>query len=278
MSYIDPYRELPGFCNCPPVNPCPPPFQVHPCCCACPGSVGPTGPTGATGMADTIEVRNTITGEPGSAASVTDITGGPHHILDFVIPKGDNGIPGPTGATGPAGESITGPAGPAGPTGPPGEPGGEGLFAYGGLYNAGSQLVFFTTADTQVQIRLNTSMPMHAVTANGNNTMTIQSAGDYEINYNILLNTSKACNVAAGVRRNGTIIQETRGSQTMAVDSTDSISFDGRLSASVIVSLVTGDVLDLTISVVRTLPAGLDAIINGYANAALTVKRLNGIA
>ena len=229
-------------------------------------------------MADTIEVRNTITGEPGSAASVTDITGGPHHILDFVIPKGDNGIPGPTGATGPAGESITGPAGPAGPTGPPGEPGGEGLFAYGGLYNAGSQLVFFTTADTQVQIRLNTSMPMHAVTANGNNTMTIQSAGDYEINYNILLNTSKACNVAAGVRRNGTIIQETRGSQTMAVDSTDSISFDGRLSASVIVSLVTGDVLDLTISVVRTLPAGLDAIINGYANAALTVKRLNGIA
>ena len=161
MSYIDPYRELPGFCNCPLVNPCPPPFQVQPCCCACPGSVGPTGPTGATGMADTIEVRNTITGEPGSAASVTDITGGPHHILDFVIPKGDNGMPGPTGATGPAGESITGPAGPAGPTGPPGEPGGKGLFAYGGLYNSGSQLVFFTAADTQVQIRLNTSMLIH---------------------------------------------------------------------------------------------------------------------
>lgn len=151
----------------------------------------------------------------------------------------------------------------------------SGLTAYGGIYNAGTQLVFFTAADTDVQVRLNTAMPLKNVTASGNNTLTVHLSGNYEINYNILLNTSKASTAAVSVRRNGTAIPITRGSQTMAIDDTTSISYDGRLSASVIAPLTSGDTLDLAISVVRTLPDNLDAVINGYANATLTIKYLD---
>ena len=61
----------------------------------------------------------------------------------------------------------------------------------------------------------------------------------------------------------------------MAADDTTGLSFDGRLSASTIVTLAAGDVLDLVVSVVRTLPPNPDAVINGYANATLSVKKLD---
>ena len=113
------------------------------------------------------------------------------------------------------------------------------------------------------------------MTANGDNTLTILENGDYEVSYNILLNTSRAATAAVGVRRNGTMIAQTRGSQTMAVDDTTTLSYDGRLSASSIVSLSAGDVLDLAISIVRMLPDNLDAVINGAANCTLTVVKLD---
>ena len=82
------------------------------------GSTGPTGPAGRDGTADTITIRSTTTGEPGTAASVTDVSGSPNHILDFVIPRGADGAVGPTGPTGPAGAAgVTGPTGPTGPAG-----------------------------------------------------------------------------------------------------------------------------------------------------------------
>lgn len=164
---------------------------------------------------------------------------------------------------------LPGPQGEPGPQGPAG-----GASAYGGLYQAGTQLVTFPAADTYVQVRLNTPMPMKDVSSSAANSLTIQQAGDYEINYNVLLSTSQAADVGIGVRRNGVILAQTRGSQTLAVDSTTTISYDGRLSASTIVTLAAGDVLDLAIQVIRTLPANLDAAINGYANAALSVKKL----
>ena len=117
-------------------------------------------------------------------------------------------------------------------------------------------------------------MPLKNVAA-GANTLTVQLSGNYEINYNVLLNTSKASTAAVGVRRNNVMIPETRGSQTMAADDTTGLSFDGRLSASVIVPLTAGDTLDLAISMVRTLPTGLDAVINGGANATLSIKLLD---
>ena len=149
-----------------------------------------------------------------------------------------------------------------------------GLAAYGGLYNSGTQLVFFTAADVPVQVKRNTPMPLKNVTA-VNNSLTVQTAGDYEINYNILLNTSQASTAAAAVRRNGEILTQTRGSQTLAEDDTANLSFDGRLSASVIVPLSPGDVLDLVLLIVRTLPDNLNAIINNNANATLSIKKLD---
>lgn len=51
-------------------------------------------------------------------------------------------------------------------------------------------------------MRLNTVMPLRDMTANGDNTLTILENGDYEVSYNILLNTSRAATAAVGVRRN----------------------------------------------------------------------------
>lgn len=85
------------------------------------GATGPTGPTGPRGAADTLTVGTTTTGEPGTNASVTDITGSPNHTFNFVIPRGADGVDGATGPTGPKGD--TGATGPTGPTGPKGDTG-----------------------------------------------------------------------------------------------------------------------------------------------------------
>ena len=299
---------------------CPVPLPYY-CCIP-----GPRGPQGPTGMGETIAIRNTITGEPGTEARVYDITGGPQHVLDFVIPRGQTGIQGLPGSTGPVGpQGVPGSAGPAGPqgatggtgptgpqgatggtgptgpqggtggtgpTGPQGATGGtgptgpqgatgpagstsSGLAAYGGLYNTNTQLLFFTQADMYIPVSLNTAMPAKGVSYPAANTLVVETEGDYEINYNILLNTSKPVTVSIGVRQNGTMVQQTRGSQTLATDDTTGISYDGRLVCSTIVHLNAGDTLDLVISVLRTLPDNLDAIINGFYTKRRMIQPLN---
>ena len=220
------------------------------------GGTGPTGPQGATGG----------TGPTGPQGA----TGG-------TGPTGPQGATGGTGPTGPQGATGgTGPTGPQGATGPAGSTS-SGLAAYGGLYNTNTQLLFFTQADMYIPVSLNTAMPAKGVSYPAANTLVVETEGDYEINYNILLNTSKPVTVSIGVRQNGTMVQQTRGSQTLATDDTTGISYDGRLVCSTIVHLNAGDTLDLVISVLRTLPDNLDAIINGNANATLTVKKLDSI-
>ena len=84
------------------------------------GPTGPTGPTGATGATETLAVGTTTTGDAGTNAIVTDSSGSPNHVFDFVIPRGfdgEDGIDGDTGPTGPTGPTgATGPTGPTGPT------------------------------------------------------------------------------------------------------------------------------------------------------------------
>ena len=182
----------------------------------------------------------------------------------------------PAGPTGPQG--ATGPQGIPGPQGIQGPPGTttSGLSAYGGRYQAGTQLVFFTAADIPVQINLNTPMPSRNISQTTNG-LVIEQAGDYELTYNLLLSTSKAATVAAAARSNGTVLTQTRGSQTLSFDSATNISYDARLSATTILTLDQGSVIDLVLSVVRTLPANLDAAVNGFANATLTLKKLDPI-
>lgn len=71
-----------------------------------PGPEGPPGPPGATGpagIAATITIGTTMTGDPGTPASVIN-TGSPSAALfNFTIPQGIQGVPGPVGPTGPQG-------------------------------------------------------------------------------------------------------------------------------------------------------------------------------
>ena len=89
------------------------------------GATGPTGPTGPQGPA-TVTVGQTITGEPGTAASVTS-TGGVNAVLTFTIPRGATGATGATGVTGPQGvQGIQGVQGSQGPQGAQGVAGAVG--------------------------------------------------------------------------------------------------------------------------------------------------------
>lgn len=126
-------NDCPLSCSC---EPCITPVNTCGCACIGPrgprgfrGATGPTGPTGATGVADTLTVRSTTTAEPGTPASVTD-SGGPNHILDFVIPRGATGTDGEDGITGPTGPTgATGATGPTGVTGATGATGATGVVA-----------------------------------------------------------------------------------------------------------------------------------------------------
>ena len=195
-------------------------------------------------------------------------------IPNYLFCVGSTGSTGPTGVTGSTGptgpQGIQGPTGPTGPTGPS-----ETIdTAYGGLYNSSTQLVSFSAVNTYVRLNLNTALPSSNVTA-ANNTITIIEAGDYEINYNILANVNRASTLVSAVRRNGVAISNTSGAYTLSIDSATGISHDARLSASTIVTLQAGDVLDLALQVVNNLPTGMNTIVNGNANATLTVKKLN---
>lgn len=112
----DDCKESFDICDCDSICIIPSCRPHNDCCEKCPtgpagatGATSATGPTGPTGIAETITIRNTTTGEPGTDAQVTDVTGGPNHVLDFVIPKGFDGEDGATGSTGVTG--VTGPTG-----------------------------------------------------------------------------------------------------------------------------------------------------------------------
>ena len=70
------------------------------------GPPGPQGPTGPTGPGATIQVNSTVTGAPGTNASVTNVGSLQDALFNFVIPRGDTGATGATGATGPQGPGV----------------------------------------------------------------------------------------------------------------------------------------------------------------------------
>ena len=73
-----------------------------------PGPVGPQGPPGPQGPS-TIDVGTTTTGAPGTNASVINAGTNVNAILDFTIPRGDQGIqgvPGTPGTPGADGKSV----------------------------------------------------------------------------------------------------------------------------------------------------------------------------
>ncbi|MCI8341604.1 MAG: hypothetical protein HFE62_00065, partial [Firmicutes bacterium] len=92
---------------CPP--PCPPPYP-QPCPSDC--------------RNPSITIGRTITGAPGTAASVTNSGTDCNAVLNFTIPAGTTGASGLQGPQGPVGPM--GPVGPAGPIGATGATGATG--------------------------------------------------------------------------------------------------------------------------------------------------------
>jgi hypothetical protein len=79
------------------------------------GAPGPAGQPGPPGPAGTIEVGTVTTGAPGSSANVVNVGTETAAILDFTIPRGDQGIQGIQGIPGEKGDKgDQGDPGPAG--------------------------------------------------------------------------------------------------------------------------------------------------------------------
>lgn len=55
------------------------------------GVGGPIGPVGPAGISETIKIRNTITSNWDTKASVIDVGSNKEHVLDFIIPRGKDG-------------------------------------------------------------------------------------------------------------------------------------------------------------------------------------------
>ena len=203
------------------------------------GAVGPAGPMGPTG--------------PTGPAGPTGATGAEG-------PTGPIGPTGPTGATGATGaEGPTGPIGPTGPTGPA-----AGLAAYGGLYSTAPQTLNLTIGGT-TQIPLPSNAPSAGVTYTPANSITVATAGTYEINYNTTLTAALATTVTFAVRVNGTDVPSATISRALSVGT--SSLFNG----STVVALTAGSVVDMALSALLavgiTLGSGL--------NALLSIKKLD---
>jgi hypothetical protein len=85
------------------------------------GTNGEDGEDGAPGNAATVGVNNTVTGAPGTSATVTNIGTAYAALFDFVIPRGEKGDKGDTGDTGPMGPMNQTANMTAGPQGEPGQ-------------------------------------------------------------------------------------------------------------------------------------------------------------
>lgn len=168
-------------------------------------------------------------------------------------PTGPTGITGPTGPQGP-----TGPIGPIGPTGPSGE---SGLAAYGGKYNDTPQILALTNG-VLTTIELPTDMPINNVQSTPANSITINEAGDYEINYSANVTSTNSATIALAVRDNGTAID----SATLTNIFTD--GENNIYSGSVIRTLAAGDVIDMTLT-------STEAATGSVNNATLSLKLLN---
>ena len=202
---------------------------------------GPTGPTGEDGDSASVVVGTTDTGEAGTAAIVTN-SGTPQNVvLDFVIPRGANGVTGPTGATGVAD-----------------------LNAYGGLYNTTPQTLNLTLGGT-TQLPLPTAMPLKNVTSTPANSLTATVAGVYEINYYTNLSAAVGTTVTMSVRRNGTAIPQASISRVLAV------GVGSLYNGSFIISLNAGDVIDMAISAL----VALGVTLGGGVNTTLTIKQIS---
>lgn len=170
---------------------------------------------------------------------------------------------GPTGPTGPRG--ITGATGPTGPTGPTGATGTGGLTAFGGRYNNTAEALSLAAA-TPMQIPAAIALPAVQVTETGNNNLTIEEAGTYEITYAVTGSSTISTTFTLSVRVNGTDLAGTQSAREVAVNTIYTFSGD------TIAELAAGDVVDLAVTAADEASLELPA---DTVNVRFTVKKLN---
>ena len=113
------------------------------------GEQGPTGPAGANGKSPTVTIGTTSVASDENPAKVTNSGTDTDVVLDFVLPKGQQGPQGevgPQGLQGPKGDKgDTGPQGPQGEQGPKGDTGATGPQGERGPAGGASSITVGTT-------------------------------------------------------------------------------------------------------------------------------------
>jgi hypothetical protein len=195
------------------------------------GPTGPTGDTGATGATgDTGPTGST--GETGPTGSTGET--GPTGSTGETGPTGPTGDTGPTGATGDTGP--TGPTGETGPTGATGETGatGAGLAAFGNVYQLATIADATVIGGADVPFSNNGPLAGGITHTAGTTTITVPTAGNYEIQYSISITAGIGAQIAIAV--NGTVDPSTPVSALVAT---------GEISGQTILTLAAGDVITL---------------------------------
>ncbi|MBQ8444748.1 MAG: hypothetical protein IJX25_05300, partial [Clostridia bacterium] len=116
-------------------------------------------------------------------------------------------------------------------------------------------------------------LPLLDVTTGGNE-ITITTAGDYEINYNLEVIGTEENTYIAVVRNNDTPITQTLTTALSKSTNVGGSDFGTHLGTSTIVALDAGDVLDLALTTEAEPDGTTTVLANG--DCTLTVKRLDG--
>lgn len=199
--------------------------------------VGPTGAQGPIGPQG-------IQGPAGPAGPVGAT--GPQGPVGATGPQGPVGATGPQGAQGPAG--ATGPQGPQGPTGPA-------LNENATIYNAASQSLTSGTA-----VSLPTVLTNNSLTTTTANTITVPSAGAYQISYTTSAATGAVSGDNVAVAVNGVVQTPTQRS----------LSTTQGVSATYVLNLSAND----AITIVPTVTGATTLTNTGEPSATLTVIRV----
>ena len=148
------------------------------------GVMGPTGPRGPQGPA-TIRVGNTITGAPGTMASVVNAGSLDNAVLTFTIP--------------------------AGPTGPAGA---QEEIDFGEKYNTSVDTIALE-ANIPQNISLGSTGPTSGITTATQNTLTITTAGTYKVDYFFSGSSSADTELSVEVKQNANPIGSTTISKVL---------------------------------------------------------------
>lgn len=183
----------------------------------------------------TITVGTTTTTEPGTNASVTNVGTRTNAILNFSIPRGEQGTPG---------TEITP--------------------AYSNIYN-NAQTVTSLTQDVATTVTLGTTGINNNVNNETANKLTITNAGDYKIDYLLVGTSSAAATLTLDVKNNSNQIAGSNISEVASANETVQIQ------GSVLANLSVGDVIELNISSSAT----TNLTPSNGTNAYLIITKLN---